>query len=155
MLKHLGGLALGLPLASRCFGNISFLSIAGAGNSPGDFPELFPFTLSHEAPDNIANFKHLLSAPAGKNGFIKVKDGRMADGRMADGRMADGIHLRGKRIPLRKSALMPVRRDRCDVACLVEDLDLSGGELERDCTQVLLELLFGACTDHQGGDAGT
>ncbi len=45
-------------------------------NQPDDgFQPVFPFVISYDHPDNITSFSHLLDAPAGKNGFIRVKDG--------------------------------------------------------------------------------
>lgn len=77
MLKHVGGLALGVPFVTDIFGSISFFNRVKATEDPG----LFPFQLSHDAPDNITNFEHLLDAPAGKYGFVRVKDGRFVTGK--------------------------------------------------------------------------
>ncbi len=41
-----------------------------------EFPPLFPFVISYDGPDNASSVAHLLDAPAGKHGFIRVKDGR-------------------------------------------------------------------------------
>jgi hypothetical protein len=41
-------------------------------------PALFPFVISHEAPDNATSMAHLLPAPAGKHGFVRVEDGHFA-----------------------------------------------------------------------------
>ena len=41
-------------------------------------PPLFPFVISYDAPDNVANMSHLLDAPAGKHGFVRVENGRFA-----------------------------------------------------------------------------
>ncbi|MGZ0657253.1 carbohydrate binding domain-containing protein [Coraliomargarita sp. W4R72] len=43
-----------------------------------EFAPLFPFVISHEAPDNVTSLSHLLDAPAGKHGFVRVEDGRFA-----------------------------------------------------------------------------
>ena len=40
------------------------------------FPPLFPFLISYDAPDNAVSMAHLLDAPAGKHGFVRVQDGR-------------------------------------------------------------------------------
>lgn len=44
-----------------------------------EFPPLFPFLISYDAPDNASSMAHLLDPPAGKHGFIRVKDGRFVD----------------------------------------------------------------------------
>ena len=51
---------------------------AGTASLPAadDFPPLFPFVISHDAPDNATSVSHLLDAPAGKHGFVRVEDGR-------------------------------------------------------------------------------
>jgi len=36
---------------------------------------LFPFVISYDGPDNASSVAHLLDAPAGKHGFVRVKDG--------------------------------------------------------------------------------
>lgn len=36
---------------------------------------LFPFLISYDAPDNVTSMAHLLDAPAGKHGFVRVEDG--------------------------------------------------------------------------------
>ncbi len=40
------------------------------------FAPLFPFLISYDAPDNAVSMAHLLDAPAGKHGFVRVQDGR-------------------------------------------------------------------------------
>lgn len=44
-----------------------------------EFPPLFPFVISYDAPDNASSMAHLLDAPAGKHGFIRAKDGRFVN----------------------------------------------------------------------------
>lgn len=39
-------------------------------------PPVFPFIISYDGPDNASSMAHLLDAPAGKHGFVRVKDGR-------------------------------------------------------------------------------
>ncbi len=46
-----------------------------------EFPPLFPFVISYDAPDNASNVAHLLDAPAGKHGFIRVENGHFVDDR--------------------------------------------------------------------------
>lgn len=41
-----------------------------------EFPPLFPFLIALDGKDNIADMSHLLDAPAGKNGFVKIENGR-------------------------------------------------------------------------------
>ena len=40
---------------------------------------MFPFVPSYDAPENVVNMRHLLDAPAGKHGRIRVKDGRFVN----------------------------------------------------------------------------
>jgi hypothetical protein len=54
---------------------ISVGAVLSAGASE-DFSPLFPFVISHEAPDNVTSMAHLLDAPAGKHGFVRVENGR-------------------------------------------------------------------------------
>ncbi|MCL2119358.1 MAG: carbohydrate binding domain-containing protein, partial [Planctomycetaceae bacterium] len=56
---------------------------AVAGNVPAqttdtEFPPLFPFVISFDAPDNITNISKQMDAPAGKDGFVRIKDGHFA-----------------------------------------------------------------------------
>ncbi len=44
-----------------------------------ELPPLFPFVISYDAPDNASSMAHLLDAPAGKHGFIRVEGGRFAN----------------------------------------------------------------------------
>ncbi|QNN21907.1 cellulase family glycosylhydrolase [Planctomycetales bacterium ZRK34] len=41
-----------------------------------EYPPLFPFLISYDAPDNASSVAHLLDAPAGKHGFVRVKNDR-------------------------------------------------------------------------------
>lgn len=43
------------------------------------FAPLFPFLISYSSPDNATSMAHLLDAPAGKHGFIRVENGRFAN----------------------------------------------------------------------------
>ena len=40
--------------------------------------ELFPFVISYDAPDNATNVSSWLHRPAGKHGFVRSGDGRLA-----------------------------------------------------------------------------
>jgi|GEM_PF-5918628 len=39
-----------------------------------DQSEMFPFVISYDAPDNVSSMAHILSAPAGKDGFIRADE---------------------------------------------------------------------------------
>jgi hypothetical protein len=52
------------------------MAFLAAGAEP---PPLFPFLVSYDAPDNAASMAHLLDAPAGKHGFVRVEDGHFVD----------------------------------------------------------------------------
>jgi hypothetical protein len=41
-------------------------------------PPMFPFVISYDGPENASSMAHLLDAPAGKHGFVRVKDGHFA-----------------------------------------------------------------------------
>ena len=41
-------------------------------------PPMFPFVISYDGPDNASSVAHLIDAPAGKHGFVRVKDGHFA-----------------------------------------------------------------------------
>lgn len=59
---------------------IAGFSIVWTVSSPSsaeDFPPLFPFVISYDAPDNASSMAHLLDAPAGKHGFVRAEDGRL------------------------------------------------------------------------------
>jgi hypothetical protein len=43
-------------------------------------PPLFPFVISYDGPDNASSVAHLLDAPAGKHGFVRVKGGDFVTG---------------------------------------------------------------------------
>lgn len=40
-----------------------------------EFPPMFPFVISYDGPDNASSVAHLLDAPAGKHGFVRVEGG--------------------------------------------------------------------------------
>ena len=42
---------------------------------------MFPFVPSYDAPANVVNMSHLLDAPAGKHGRVRVKDGHFVNDR--------------------------------------------------------------------------
>ncbi len=54
---------------------------------------MFPFLPSYDAPVNVVNMSHLLEAPAGKHGHIRIEDGHFVNDK---GRMRfNGINLTG------------------------------------------------------------
>lgn len=44
-----------------------------------EFAPLFPFVISYDGPDNVTNMSHLLDAPAGKHGFIRIENGHFVN----------------------------------------------------------------------------
>ncbi|MDY0164991.1 MAG: cellulase family glycosylhydrolase [Thermoguttaceae bacterium] len=63
-------------------GCIVLLGLFGWSTSRADeFAPLFPFLISYDAPDNASSMAHLVDAPAGKHGFVRVEDGRFVDDR--------------------------------------------------------------------------
>lgn len=44
-----------------------------------EFAPLFPFVISYDGPDNVTNMSHLLDAPAGKSGFIRIENGHFVN----------------------------------------------------------------------------
>lgn len=56
------------------------LCFGGSGSTKGEeVPPLFPFLISYEGADNVSSMAHLLSGPAGKNGFVRIENGRFVD----------------------------------------------------------------------------
>ena len=55
---------------------VTALSWAGTTLRADEFPPLFPFLISYDAPDNATSMAHLLDAPAGKHGFVRAEKGR-------------------------------------------------------------------------------
>lgn len=45
-------------------------------NTDDNYAPLFPFLISYDGSDNVTNMSHLLDAPAGKHGFVRVENGR-------------------------------------------------------------------------------
>lgn len=56
-----------------------WLVLGGRPLSGEEFPPLFPFVISYDAPDNASNMAHLLDRPAGKHGFVRVENGRFVN----------------------------------------------------------------------------
>ncbi len=40
---------------------------------------MFPFLISYDGPDNASSMAHLIDAPAGKHGFIRIENGRFVN----------------------------------------------------------------------------
>ncbi|MCL2624843.1 MAG: cellulase family glycosylhydrolase, partial [Planctomycetaceae bacterium] len=65
----------------RCFLLFAILGLAvpagcvSAQTVEEEFPPLFPFVISFDAPENITNISSQRDAPAGKHGFVRVRDG--------------------------------------------------------------------------------
>ncbi len=63
---------------------VALMVLSGAQATHVDVSKLteenmFPFVPSYDAPQNVVNMSHLLEAPAGKSGRIRVKDGHFAN----------------------------------------------------------------------------
>lgn len=43
------------------------------------FAPMFPFLISYDSPDNVTSMAHLLDAPAGKHGFVRIENGRFVN----------------------------------------------------------------------------
>ena len=65
----------------RRFGLIGLIGMAGliVYGAAEEFPPLFPFLISYDGPDNASSMAHLLDAPAGRSGFIRVEDGHFVN----------------------------------------------------------------------------
>ena len=65
---------------TRPIGLLGMLGLIGVITCGAEeFPQLFPFLISYDGPDNVTSMAHLLDAPAGKNGFIRVENGHFMD----------------------------------------------------------------------------
>lgn len=73
MKKVFLGACLGLCAAAAPAAPVSAAAL--------DETDMFPFVPSYDAPSNVVDMSHLLVAPAGRNGRIRVKDGHFADDR--------------------------------------------------------------------------
>ena len=56
-----------------------YLFSCSTSENEAEYPSLFPFVISYDAQDNVTNMAHLLDAPAGKKGFIRIVDGHFVD----------------------------------------------------------------------------
>jgi hypothetical protein len=66
-------------LVAQALSVLTILVPFGAAFAAEAAADLFPFVISYDAPDNATNMSHLLVAPAGRNGFIRVENGRFVD----------------------------------------------------------------------------
>jgi hypothetical protein len=60
-------------------GLIGLMGLTWVTQAAEDFPPLFPFLISYDAPDNASSVAHLLDAPAGKQGFFRVENGHFVN----------------------------------------------------------------------------
>lgn len=59
---------------------IGLIGLAGLSVYAAEtFAPLFPFLISYDAPENATSVAHLLDAPAGKGGFIRVENGHFVN----------------------------------------------------------------------------
>jgi len=65
-------------LVSACFLAYLAYSMPVDLQAAEDFAPLFPFVITRDAPDNVTSMAHLLDAPAGKHGFVRVEKGGFA-----------------------------------------------------------------------------
>lgn len=63
---------------ARLLGLIGLVAGTLAVQAAEEYPPMFPFVISYDGPDNATSVAHLLDAPAGKHGFVRVKDGHFA-----------------------------------------------------------------------------
>lgn len=57
----------------------AFGAMAPALSSVEEPSPMFPFVISYDAPENATSMAHLLDAPAGKHGFVRVEGGRFVN----------------------------------------------------------------------------
>ena len=73
MTARLIGLCMGFGAAAALAAPVSVAAL--------DETDMFPFVPSYDAPGNVVNMSHLLDAPAGKHGRIRVEGGRFVNDR--------------------------------------------------------------------------
>ncbi|MDR1958853.1 MAG: hypothetical protein LBQ54_07405 [Planctomycetaceae bacterium] len=56
---------------------LTFLTALISTAAAEEFAPLFPFVVSHDFPQNLTNLAGKLDAPAGKHGFVRVKDEKL------------------------------------------------------------------------------
>ncbi|MCL2624837.1 MAG: cellulase family glycosylhydrolase, partial [Planctomycetaceae bacterium] len=64
-----------LLTAFAILGLAAFADRESAQADVAEFPPLFPFVISFDAPDNITNIASQIDVPAGQHGFVRVEDG--------------------------------------------------------------------------------
>ena len=60
----------------KMLSTLTAIACAGAAFGAG---EMFPFVPSYDAPDNVVNMSHLLVAPAGNGGRIRIEGGHFVN----------------------------------------------------------------------------
>jgi hypothetical protein len=68
----------------------ALLGVLLAGTAAAEEP-LFPFVISYDAPHNVTNVSAWLEQPAGKHGFVRVRDGQFVVGKQ--GGKAKPLHF--------------------------------------------------------------
>lgn len=64
----------------RIFTYLAGLFLLSCGiQTTDEFAPMFPFLISYDSPDNATSMVHLLDAPAGKHGFIRIENGRFVN----------------------------------------------------------------------------
>ena len=69
-----------------------------------DETDMFPFVPSYDAPENVVNMSHLLDAPAGKHGRIRVEGGHFVNNK---GRVRLQSRASSRRTSARSAASTP------------------------------------------------
>jgi hypothetical protein len=64
-------------MARTLIGLVGLLGLMAYGAE--EVAPLFPFLVSYDGPDNASSMAHLLDAPAGKHGFVRVEKGRFVN----------------------------------------------------------------------------
>lgn len=55
------------------------VNVYASGTGKNDYPPLFPFVISYDGANNASSMAHLLDAPAGKHGFVRVENGHFVN----------------------------------------------------------------------------
>ena len=58
---------------------LSTLAVFACASASFGAGEMFPFVPSYDAPDNVVNMSHLLEAPAGNSGRIRIEGGHFVN----------------------------------------------------------------------------
>lgn len=104
-----------------------------------DFEPLFPFLISYDSPDNVVNMSALLDGPAGKDGFIRVVNGRFVND--AGPVRLNGTNLTGPaNFPTREQAdRMAARLARFGINCVrLHYMDAAYGNFLEEKQQAII-----------------